>query len=135
MNRAPSRSNETRASLDAMRFDNAFVRTLPADPESRNFRRQVTGACYSHVGPTPVAQPRLLAYSREVAALLDLDPMAPILKMTLTAFTDLNEVVNYAQVFYRPDRYNHHGYLRRRRLSDHLTWTAVERIHGLAGQI
>ena len=36
--------------------------------------RQVLGACWSPVSPTPVASPRLLAYSREVAQLLDLDP-------------------------------------------------------------
>lgn len=58
--------------LDTLRFDNRFTRELPADPELNNFRRQVTGACYSRVRPTPVAAPRLVAYSREVAALLDL---------------------------------------------------------------
>jgi GntR family transcriptional regulator len=69
---------------------------------------------------------------QDLAALLEVDPIAPILKMTLTAFTDADEVVNYAHVYYRPDRYNHHGYLRRRRVSDHLTWTAVEGIQGPA---
>jgi GntR family transcriptional regulator len=69
----------------------------------------------------------------ELASLLDIDVMAPVLKMTLTAFTAESEAVNYANVYYRPDRYNHHGYLRRRRTSDHLTWTAVERIHAGGG--
>ncbi|WP_386065381.1 YdiU family protein [Tahibacter sp. UC22_41] len=55
------------------RFDNAFVRELPGDPESGTQSRQVHGALYSAVTPTPVAAPRLLAYSREVAALLDLE--------------------------------------------------------------
>ena len=49
-------------------FDNAFLRALPGDPESRNFVRQVEGAAWSAVAPTPVAAPRLLAHSREVAA-------------------------------------------------------------------
>lgn len=49
-------------------FDNAFLRGLPGDPEPRNFVRQVQGAVWSNVGPTPVATPRLLARSREVAA-------------------------------------------------------------------
>jgi serine/tyrosine/threonine adenylyltransferase len=53
-------------------FDNSFVRELPEDPEGANHRRQVLGACYSRVMPTPVAGPRLLAYSREVAELLGL---------------------------------------------------------------
>lgn len=58
--------------LDNLHFDNRFIRELPADPEAINNRRQVIGACYSHVLPTPVANPRLVAYSREVAELLDL---------------------------------------------------------------
>ncbi|OFV82305.1 MAG: hypothetical protein A2W26_08095 [Acidobacteria bacterium RBG_16_64_8] len=69
-----------------------------------------------------------VAADSDIAALLDIDLMAPVLKMTLTAFTAQGEAVNYANVYYRSDRYNHHGYLRRRRTSDHLTWTAVERI-------
>ncbi|HSX62203.1 MAG TPA: YdiU family protein [Tahibacter sp.] len=55
------------------RFDNAFVRELPGDPDTSLQSRQVVGAAYSRVQPTPVAAPRLLAYSAEVAALLDLD--------------------------------------------------------------
>ncbi|HXC51303.1 MAG TPA: YdiU family protein [Candidatus Limnocylindrales bacterium] len=58
------------------RFDNRFVRELPGDPESRNFRRQVHAACWSPAEPTPVAAPRLLAHAAEVAALLDLDEEA-----------------------------------------------------------
>ncbi|MHB1372875.1 MAG: protein adenylyltransferase SelO [Thauera sp.] len=54
-------------------FDNRFVRELPADPESGREVRQVHGACYSRVEPTPVRAPRLLAWSREVADLLGLD--------------------------------------------------------------
>ena len=53
-------------------FDNRFLAELPGDPESANFRRQVHGACYSRVHSTPVAQPQLLAYAREVAELLEL---------------------------------------------------------------
>ena len=53
-----------------LQFDNTFVRALPADPETGSRRRQVHGALYSRVDPTPVSAPRLLAYSREVAAML-----------------------------------------------------------------
>lgn len=71
-------SDSPAAVLDSWKFDNRFTHELPADPESRNFRRQVRGACFSRVLPTPVAQPQLVAYSREVAELLDLnlDPSA-----------------------------------------------------------
>ncbi len=53
--------------LDTLEFDNRFTRELPADPESENFRRQVMGACYSRVLPTPVARPELVVHSREMA--------------------------------------------------------------------
>ena len=54
-------------------FDNAFVRELPADPESEPRRRQVHGALFSRVRPTPVAAPRVIAWSPEMAATLGLD--------------------------------------------------------------
>ncbi|MBQ4853995.1 YdiU family protein [Rhodanobacter sp. B2A1Ga4] len=53
-----------------LRFDNAFVRELPGDAEQGARRRQVDGALYSRVDPTPVAAPRLLAHSAEMAAAL-----------------------------------------------------------------
>ena len=58
--------------LDELPFDNQFTRTLPADDETKNFRRQVSEACFSRVMPTQVARPQLVAYSREVADLLEL---------------------------------------------------------------
>jgi uncharacterized protein YdiU (UPF0061 family) len=59
--------------MPQLRFDNAFVRELPGDPEQGPRIRQVQAALYSQVQPTPVAAPRVLAYSREVAELLGLD--------------------------------------------------------------
>ena len=53
-----------------LRFDNAFVRDLPGDPEQGTRPRQVERALYSRVAATPVAAPRLLAYSAEMAATL-----------------------------------------------------------------
>ncbi|KZC40810.1 MULTISPECIES: protein adenylyltransferase SelO [Rhodanobacter] len=53
-----------------LRFDNAFVRELPGDPEQGARLRQVDGALYSRVDPMPVAAPRLLAYSAEMVAML-----------------------------------------------------------------
>lgn len=51
-------------------FDNRFLKDLPGDTESRNFTRQVMGACWSKVKPTPVRKPQILAYSHEVAEML-----------------------------------------------------------------
>jgi uncharacterized protein YdiU (UPF0061 family) len=58
--------------LDDLNFDNLFIRDLPGDTESSNHRRQVFAACYSHVLPTKVVNPQLVAVSAEVAELLDL---------------------------------------------------------------
>ncbi|HVN35933.1 MAG TPA: YdiU family protein [Casimicrobiaceae bacterium] len=59
--------------MQSLRFDNRFVRELPADPETGPRLRQVHGALFSRVHPTPVAAPRLIAYSRDVAAMLGID--------------------------------------------------------------
>ena len=54
-------------------FDNRFIADLPADPISGAGLREVRAALYSRVAPTPVADPRLLAWSRETADLLGLN--------------------------------------------------------------
>jgi len=59
--------------MTTLTFDNRFVRELPGDPNPHNTVRQVHGACWSAVAPTPVAAPALLAWSPEMATLLDLD--------------------------------------------------------------
>ena len=53
--------------LNSLSFDNTFTRELPADPTQANYVREVSGACYSRVSPTPVARPTLVAHSREVS--------------------------------------------------------------------
>lgn len=53
-------------------FDNSFLRELPGDPEAGPRVREVFAA-WSRVDPTPVAAPRLLAWSPEAAALAGLD--------------------------------------------------------------
>ena len=57
-------------------FDNRLVRELPGDDDTRNQPRQVYGALWSPVQPTPVGAPRLLAYSAEMARELGLDGAA-----------------------------------------------------------
>ena len=57
--------------MPALRFDNAFVRELPADPEQGPRVRQVQArAVLARRRRRPVRAPRLVAHSREVAALL-----------------------------------------------------------------
>ncbi|MBT8445678.1 MAG: YdiU family protein [Gammaproteobacteria bacterium] len=62
--------------ISALTWRTDFVDALPGDPEADNHRRQVTGACYSPVAPTPVSAPRLVAASPEAAALIGLAPEA-----------------------------------------------------------
>jgi len=56
--------------LGDVKFDNRFVRGLPGDPETHNVSRQVSNACYTHVEPTPVKAPRLLAWADPVGEML-----------------------------------------------------------------
>ena len=55
-----------------LHFDNAFLRELPGDPVAGPGVRQVQGAAWSRVMPTPVAAPRLVAHAAGVAAQLGL---------------------------------------------------------------
>jgi len=58
--------------LSEARFDNTFVRELPADPVDVNTPRRVAKASFTRVPPTAVAAPRLLAWSDALAAELGL---------------------------------------------------------------
>ncbi|ANB17065.1 protein adenylyltransferase SelO [Dokdonella koreensis] len=53
--------------MDELIFDNTFLRALPGDPLADAVPREVRGALHTTVMPTPVAAPRLLAWSREMA--------------------------------------------------------------------
>ncbi|KAK7358046.1 hypothetical protein VNO80_17345 [Phaseolus coccineus] len=60
--------------LQDLKWDHSFVRELPADPRSDAFPREVLHACYTKVSPSvQVEDPQLVAFSRPVADLLDLD--------------------------------------------------------------
>ncbi|MGD9888456.1 MAG: YdiU family protein, partial [Halothiobacillaceae bacterium] len=59
--------------LNQLQFDDSYVRELPADALEHPSARQVYAACYSHIRPTQVAAPQLIACSAETAALIDLD--------------------------------------------------------------
>lgn len=58
---------------DSPRFDNRLLHSLPGDPESGPRRREVLGAAWSPVMPTPVTAPTLLAWAPDVAAMLGFD--------------------------------------------------------------
>lgn len=62
------------SSLTELVFPNGFTTDLPGDPVTENRRREVKGALFSRVSPTPVRAPRLVAASPECAELIGLDP-------------------------------------------------------------
>jgi len=49
---------------------NTFTKELPADSILGNFRRQVSGACYSYVSPKKTKKPQLIHAANEVAVIL-----------------------------------------------------------------
>lgn len=53
-------------------FDNRFINSLPGTLEASIKPRQTHGVCWARVLPTAVSKPTLLAYSSEVADLLNL---------------------------------------------------------------
>ena len=70
MSTVPARRPEPLRELEAVAFDNSFTRELPADPVTINMPRQVADCCYTRVNPTPVAAPKLLAWSDELGHFL-----------------------------------------------------------------
>jgi uncharacterized protein YdiU (UPF0061 family) len=58
--------------LTEVEFDADFVRSLPGDADASTRPRQVPGVAWSPVAPTPVAAPRLLAWSDDAGARLGL---------------------------------------------------------------
>ena len=74
MDRSTAAATTVIGDLDRLPFDNRFTTQLPADPDPSNSPRQVEGALFSRVVPTPVAAPRTLVWSPEVAELLGLAP-------------------------------------------------------------
>lgn len=54
-------------------FDNRFVQELPGEEQELNRPRQVYGACWSPVSPTPVSQPTVVVHSTEMARAVGLE--------------------------------------------------------------
>lgn len=59
--------------LEDLRFESTVLDALPGDPLDDQRPRQVPQAAYSQVMPTPVAAPRLLAWSDELAQQLGIE--------------------------------------------------------------
>jgi uncharacterized protein YdiU (UPF0061 family) len=59
--------------LNELRFDNRHARSLPVDPQEKNFCRQVPNSVFSYVNPTPVKNPKLVAWSEDALALIGIN--------------------------------------------------------------
>ena len=82
-----------------LHFDNAFTHELPADPDTHLASRQVTGAAFSWVEPTPVAAPRVVAVSDEVAAMLGIDPARPDFAEIFAGNATIPGMTGYAMAY------------------------------------
>jgi serine/tyrosine/threonine adenylyltransferase len=85
-----------------LQFDNRFLRSLPGDSSDAPHSRQVHGAMWSRVKPTPVSAPKLIAHSREVAAMLGLSEGEVALPETVAALSGnglLPGMQSYATVY------------------------------------
>lgn len=80
------------ATLETLAFDNLVLSSLPIDSNQQNYVRQVAGACFSKVTPTPVEAPQLVAYSAEAMGLLDL-PESELQRPEFVKFFSGNEIL------------------------------------------
>jgi hypothetical protein len=60
--------------LCRLSIDNSFVRALPADPLLLNEAREVRGACFTRVDPTPVRAAEVPGWASAVGELLGASP-------------------------------------------------------------
>ncbi|CAM9864274.1 unnamed protein product [Lampetra fluviatilis] len=84
--------------LETLRFDNSALRRLPLDPSDDPAPRQVPGAVFSRVRPSPVERPRVVAVSVPAMRLLGLrDPEAEAARPEAAEFLSGNRVLPGAQ--------------------------------------
>ncbi|CAD5110924.1 DgyrCDS283 [Dimorphilus gyrociliatus] len=95
-------SDNTSSSQINLNFDNRCLRELPIDKEEHNFTRQVSGACFSRVDPTPVDNPTIVAYSKSALELIGLDEehvQSKIVLDTLSGCKKFNGSETYAHCY------------------------------------
>jgi GntR family transcriptional regulator len=68
-----------------------------------------------------------VAADEEMARLLEVDVLTPLLKLTLTAYAVDGGVADLAHAFYRSDMYSHHGFLTRNRGDGSPFWSSWDR--------
>ena len=94
--RQPLKIDVKMATLETLNFDNLALRALPIDKEVKNYVRQVSGACFSRVEPTPVENATTVAYSSQAMSLLDL-PEDELKRVDFAEFFSGNKLLPGAQ--------------------------------------
>ena len=94
--RAATQRRPALVDLTQATFENTFVRDLPADPVHINMPRPVSDAAYTRVEPTPVAAPKLLAWSDAMGDLLGLSRPSPATLEVLAGNRVLSGMQPYA---------------------------------------
>ncbi|XP_020616174.1 selenoprotein O-like [Orbicella faveolata] len=84
------------ATLETLKFDNLALRSLPIDKETQNVIRQVEGACFTLVDPTPVRNPTLVSYSANALSLLDL-PQSEVTRPEFVQYMSGNKLLGGSQ--------------------------------------
>ncbi|PRW57632.1 seleno O isoform B [Chlorella sorokiniana] len=100
---ASSGSGAGLTTLEELQFDNTFTRELPADDSEVNRPRQVNGAIFSWVTPTPTGtEPTTIACSGAVARMIGLDPqecLRPEFALIFSGNAPLPQSRSYAQCY------------------------------------
>ncbi|XP_068756019.1 protein adenylyltransferase SelO, mitochondrial-like [Montipora capricornis] len=82
--------------LETLKFNNLALCSLPVDNETKIVSRQVEGACFAVATPTPVSNPRMVAYSLSALSLLDL-PLSELSKPMFEQYMSGNRLVPGSQ--------------------------------------
>ena len=82
--------------LETLKFNNLALRSLPIDKETQNVIRQVEGACFTLVDPTPVRNPTLVSYSANALSLLDL-PQSEVTRPEFVQYMSGNKLLGGSQ--------------------------------------
>ncbi|XP_059146510.1 protein adenylyltransferase SelO, mitochondrial-like [Physella acuta] len=62
-----------KVTLETLNFNNLALQRLPVDPYVSDTQREVVGACFARISPTPVKQPALVCVSLPALKLLDIE--------------------------------------------------------------
>lgn len=85
--------NRKSRTFETLNLDNLALRTLPIDPITENYVREVKNACFSRVTPTPLKNPVMVVYSMSAIELLDLnEEQLKVICSTIRLINKINRI-------------------------------------------